>query len=107
MRNWPAPDGSHMAARFGRPSDQGVWFGSGDFRRLMAAPVILACVYFSLSSYLRCYFACSRVDEWSSGPGQRARVRYFSSSQERLLFMPAVFVESVIVHRRVNAEVSK
>jgi hypothetical protein len=82
-------------------------FRPGDFRRLIIAAVILSIVYFSLSSYMRRYFECTRADEWSGGPGRRVKVRYFATQGQRILFGPAVLVESLIVGQQVNTELEK
>jgi hypothetical protein len=79
----------------------------GDFRRLIVATVILSCIYFPLSSYMHSYFANTRADEWSGGPGVRVKVRYFANPTQRLLFWPALVVESAIVGQKVNSELEK
>ena len=79
----------------------------GKLRRLIVAAVILSCIYLAVSGYMRCYFAYTRPDEWSGGPGIRVKVRYFANSTQRVLFWPAVVVESAIVGQKVNSELAK
>jgi hypothetical protein len=58
----------------------GMAFRAGSLRRLFIAAVILSCVYLSVSSYMRCYFAYSRLDGWSGG---QVKVRYYADERQR------------------------